>query len=346
MKLPSHGQLFADAAKAFLAMGCFGAMAYFAFVAFTGDQASRPALPVEPDALQEPAPAVVAPLQAPTVEQRQTDQAIAALIDKLENGIARGPSGSKPEENAAALLGRIMTLEASASPDGLNLVIGMSKRFAARAQAAAAAGGTDEARRLESFGRSPSASTAPDSQADDSSRGPAIPASQLEAAVQKDRPDLLPNPVPPASPNSTSAERIDPSAASPAPMPAGEFDKAGPKLVQVEAGIVCPPRDTFENAQAWVHERLKCERHPTPNGLWIEWAEYCPSGPLGYFVLKVKTGQQKVYLFENIPPAIWEGFKAAPSADKFYHSEIKGKRHWFRLASKLKPSAHVLTCHR
>ena len=121
-------------------------------------------------------------------------------------------------------------------------------------------------------------------------------------------------------------------------------EKPSPKLVQAEAGIGCPPRDTFENAQAWVHERLKCERHPTPNGLWIEWAEYCPSGPLGYFVLKVKTGQQKIYLFENIPPAVWEEFKAAPSADKFYHSEIKGKRHWFRLASKLKPSAPELTC--
>ena len=133
-----------------------------------------------------------------------------------------------------------------------------------------------------------------------------------------------------------------PSPSAPSPPPT----KPSPKLVQAEAGIGCPPRDTFENAQAWVHERLKCERHPTPNGLWIEWAEYCPSGPLGYFVLKVKTGQQKVYLFENIPPAVWEGFKAAPSADKFYHSEIKGKRHWFRLASKLKPSAPVLTCHR
>jgi hypothetical protein len=42
--------------------------------------------------------------------------------------IARGPSESRPEENAAALLGCIMTLEAGASPDGLNLVIGMSKR--------------------------------------------------------------------------------------------------------------------------------------------------------------------------------------------------------------------------
>ncbi|MGI8568232.1 MAG: KTSC domain-containing protein [Methylocella sp.] len=124
-----------------------------------------------------------------------------------------------------------------------------------------------------------------------------------------------------------------------------DFGKPTPKLVQAEARIACPPRDTFENAQAWVHERLKCERHPTPNGLWIEWAEYCPSGPLGYFVLKVKTGQQKLYLFKNIPPAVWEGFKVAPSADKFYHSEIKGKRHWFRLASELKPSAPELTCH-
>jgi KTSC domain len=113
-----------------------------------------------------------------------------------------------------------------------------------------------------------------------------------------------------------------------------EFGKPAPKLVQAEARIACPPRDTFENAQAWVHERLKCERHPTPNEPWMEWAEYCPSGPLGYFVLKVKTGQQKVYLFENIPPADWEGFKAAPSAGKFYHSEIKGKRHWFRLATR------------
>jgi KTSC domain len=81
--------------------------------------------------------------------------------------------------------------------------------------------------------------------------------------------------------------------------------------------------------------------HSTPNEPWIEWAEYCPSGPLGYFVLKVKTGQQKVYLFENITPDFWEEFKAAPAAGKFYHRELKGKRHWFRLASELKPS----TCH-
>src|SRR5437016_9129061 len=41
-----------------------------------------------------------------------------------------------------------------------------------------------------------------------------------------------------------------------------------------------------------------------------------------------------------MPPAVWKVFKAAPSADKFYHSEIKGKHHWFRLAGT---SAPVLT---
>jgi hypothetical protein len=153
-------------------------------------------------------------------------------------------------------------------------------------------------------------------------------------------------PPEPAARGRTALQRtieLPPASGSPS-APSAPPEKPSPKLVQAEAGIACPPRDTFENAQTWVHERLKCERHPTSNGLWIEWAEYCPSGPLGYFVLKVKTGQQKVYLFENIPPAVWEGFKAAPSADKFYHSEIKGKRHWFRLASKSTPSAPELTC--
>jgi hypothetical protein len=82
------------------------------FLAGHGNQASHPILPAEPDALPERAPAAVAPLHAPTAEQRQADQAIAALVDKLEAVIARGPSESRPEENAAALLGRIMTLEA------------------------------------------------------------------------------------------------------------------------------------------------------------------------------------------------------------------------------------------
>ena len=164
-------------------------------------------------------------------------------------------------------------------------------------------------------------------------------------------PQLLPEnaPTPPSTPEPPKTDRWEEFQLPPKPKGSNvvdEFGKPAPNFVQAEAGIACPPRDTLENAQAWVHERLKCERHPTPNGPWIEWAEYCPSGPLGYFVLKVKTGQQKVYLFENMQPAVWEGFKAAPSAGKFYHSEIKGKHHWFRLGSELKPSAPELTCHR
>jgi KTSC domain len=199
--------------------------------------------------------------------------------------------------------------------------------------------------------------------------GSAISAGQLGAADNPDRAALSPNVAAAAPPNVAPDQGVDatwptqlataapntlreseaPSGSAPQSLPETALaspstpDQPPPKTDQWQwEGINCPPRDTFKNAQAWVHERLNCERHPTPNEPWIEWAEYCPSGPLGYFVLKVKAGQQKVYLFENIPPAFWEGFKAAPAAGKFYHRELKGKRHWFRLASELKPS----TCYR
>ncbi len=199
--------------------------------------------------------------------------------------------------------------------------------------------------------RSESESAPPELQAGPSPGPESRPALTVPPAAAITTPPLAEapraTPTEPTAPGRVAALQrtieLPPASGSPS-APWAPPEKPSPKLVQAEAGIACPPRDTFENAQTWVHERLKCERHPTPNGLWIEWAEYCPSGPLGYFVLKVKTGQQKVYLFENIPPAVWEGFKAAPSADKFYHSEIKGKRHWFRLASKLTPSAPELPC--
>ena len=175
------------------------------------------------------------------------------------------------------------------------------------------------------------------------------PVPDRRQALNEPRAALDANQLPSRLPLLAEAPRATPREPEAASGSAPQLLPENAKLVQAEAGIPCPPRpprDTLENAQAWVHDRLKCERHPTPNGPWIEWAEYCPSGPLGYFVLKVKTGQQKVYLFENISPAVWEGFKAAPSAGKFYHSEIKGKHHWFRLGSELKPSAPELTCHR
>jgi hypothetical protein len=187
-------------------------MGYFSFLALTSNQALPPVLPVEPDMPQEFTPAARAPLPAPTAEQRQTDEAIATLIDKLETMIARGPSGSRPEENVAKLLDRIMALEASASPDGLDLVIGMPERFAVRAHGAAAAGRSEEARRLEDFSRSRSISApiAPSGHEGSSLRSAAVPADQAEAAVKKDRPVLPPTSAPPASPNATPAERLDP----------------------------------------------------------------------------------------------------------------------------------------
>jgi hypothetical protein len=291
------------AAVGILAMS-LAAIGYFAFLAFT--DGSTPSL--KSAALQKflaPSDQSQSPVQLDLrqtdkaidalIDEVQTDKAIDALIDEVVDAVAMGSVGS-----VSALLQRIATLEASASPDGLKLLVAMPDRFAARASAAVADGRGDEARRLEQVYRT--------------LRG-------LEASSGS-APQSLPETAPalPSTP-----------------------DQPPPKTDQRQwEGINCPPRDTFKNAQAWVHERLNCERHSTPNEPWIEWAEYCPSDPLGYFVLKVKTGQQKVYLFENITPAFWEGFKAAPAAGKFYHRELKGKRHWFRLASELKPS----TCHR
>jgi KTSC domain len=297
-RVPTRGRLRRGiggiAPKVYAAVGILAmslvAIGYFAFFAFT--DGSTPSLKsAAPQKFLAPSDQSQSPVQ---LDLRQTDKAIDALIDEVVDAVAMGSVGLIP-----ALLQRIATLEASASPDGLKLLVAMPDRFAARASAAAADGRGDEARRLEQFYRA---------------------LRELEAS-------------------SGSAPRSLPETAPASPRTP---DQPPPKTDQWQwEGINCPPRDTFKNAQAWVHERLNCERHSTPNEPWIEWAEYCPSGPLGYFVLKVKTGQQKVYLFENITPAFWEGFKAAPAAGKFYHRELKGKRHWFRLASELKPS----TCH-
>ena len=50
------------------------------------------------------------------------------------------------------------------------------------------------------------------------------------------------------------------------------------------------------------------------------------------------ASRKSSYLKTYLPP-----FGRSSKRDKFYHSEIKGKRHWFRLASKMKPSAPELT---
>jgi KTSC domain len=299
-----------------LAIGCLLLIGYAAILAYSDSQTQASALAVNTNALQEFA---VAPQRSPPTppDARETDKVITSLIDQA----------------TAALQAAHQAARARVNPNGSP----SPQVETALAQALPPSESATAADRPETVGKTDQPILFP-------KLAPQLPAgpSQLIEAPRATPPE-------PTAPGRVAALQrpIEPPPASGSPAaPSAPPEKPSPGLVQAEAGIACPPRDTFENAQRWVHERLKCERHPTPNGLWIEWAEYCPSGPLGYFVLKVKTGQPKVYLFENIPPTVWEGFKAAPSADKFYHSEIKGKRHWFRLASKLKPSAPVLTCHR
>jgi hypothetical protein len=93
-----------------------------------------------------------------------------------------------------------------------------------------------------------------------------------------------------------------------------------------------------------VQSNLHCERHGTPQSLWIDWAEYCADGEVGFFIMKVKTGLQKQYLFERMPRNVWDGFVSAPSAGTFYNAAIRGTKFRFLLSSELKPDAPELAC--
>jgi KTSC domain len=305
-----------------LAMSCLVTISFVAFLVFSDDPTQSSAPAVRSGVQQEFAEAPGRSLSA-SPEPRQTDKVIASLIDQA---IAAAAAGRFEEarllEQAAYQAARAGVTPIGAPSPPIETAL---------AQALPPSESATAADRPETVGKTDQPilfpKLAPQLQA-----GPSPPVEAPRATL----------PEPPAPGRVAALQRTIelPPASGSAAAPSAPPGKPG--LVQAEAGIASPPRDTFENAQKWIRERLKCERHPTPNGLWIESAEYCPSGRLGYFVLKVKTGQQKVYLFENIPPAVWEGFKAAPSADKFYHSAIKGKRHWFRLASKMKPSAPEL----
>jgi hypothetical protein len=325
----AHRPPVAYKAAVVLAMSCLVTISYVAFLVFYDPtQSSAPAVRsgVQQEFSAAPGRSPSAPL-----DPRQTDKVIASLIDQATAAVAAGRFEEARLLEQAAYQAAHQAALARVNPNGAP----SPEVETALAQALPPSESATAADRPETVGKTDQPILFP-------KLAPQLPAgpSPLVEAPRATPPE-------PTAPGRVAALQrpieLPPASGSPA-APSAPPEKPSPGLVQAEAGIACPPRDTFENAQRWVHERLKCERHPTPNGLWIEWAEYCPSGPLGYFVLKVKTGQQKVYLFENIPPAVWEGFKAAPSADKFYHSEIKGKRHWFRLASKLKPSAPELTC--
>jgi len=107
---------------------------------------------------------------------------------------------------------------------------------------------------------------------------------------------------------------------------------------------ICIPRNDEEVAKEWILANLQCERHLTPYSSWIDWADYCPAEPLGFFVLSVKRGSEPHTLFERVPIELWQAFKIADSAGHFFATEIRKPSYHFRLADELTADAPELTC--
>ncbi len=222
MKLHSPSlRLLAPAAMVVLATGLLGALGYAALFAITGGKTSHPLGPDTPDELRQTSHDAVTVLPTRTAEQQQTDQTIAALIDKLEATIARG-------ETPRAILNQMATLESGASLEGLRLVIGMRERFWARAQSAAAAGRTEEAERLKLFARPQAAPTEPAGRSEGLPRAAPAPRGQVEAAVQTDRRAIFPSLALSAMPKAIPGETVktaplgrrEPAAAEASNLPA------------------------------------------------------------------------------------------------------------------------------
>ncbi len=130
------------------------AIGYAAFFAYSDSQ-TRPSIPeVNANAPQDFA---VAPQSSPPTpaDARETDTAIALLIDQFETAVALELSGTRTGGEAANLADRIETLVTGASPNGRLMVVAMKDRIATKVIAAVKAGRSEEARQLEQLlGRS------------------------------------------------------------------------------------------------------------------------------------------------------------------------------------------------
>lgn len=67
----------------------------------------------------------------------------------------------------------------------------------------------------------------------------------------------------------------------------------------------------------------KKERVETPQSSWIIGASYYScDGDFGYFILETA---KREFLYAKVPKGIWEGFKVAGSAGRYYNTYIKGR---------------------
>jgi hypothetical protein len=75
---------------------------------------------------------------------------------------------------------------------------------------------------------------------------------------------------------------------------------------------------SYDEAKEYVRWTYDVERFDTSRSSWITGAEYFDADGRGYLILGMRG---RDYIFEGVPPEVWEGFKAAPSLGR-YHFDL------------------------
>jgi len=110
------------------------------------------------------------------------------------------------------------------------------------------------------------------------------------------------------------------------PVAGTPTDSAREAPVADERGSATAPAfSTYDEATEYVRATYDGESIDTSRSSWITGAEYFEAGGRGYLILGMRG---KDYIFEGVPPDVWEGFKEAPSLGTYYHEAIRGRYHF------------------
>jgi hypothetical protein len=108
---------------------------------------------------------------------------------------------------------------------------------------------------------------------------------------------------------------------------------------------LCVPRRNELQTTEWILKNLHCERHLTPYSSWIDWADYCATDErVGFFILSIKRGREPHQLFERVPVEVWQAFKIADSAGRFFANEIRKPSYRFRTVDEFAADAPEIAC--
>ncbi len=80
---------------------------------------------------------------------------------------------------------------------------------------------------------------------------------------------------------------------------------------------------TYAEATKWVQKNYRKET-VTPDSSLIHKMVYFPEGE--FMLIHFQSSKRKGYLYHRVPKSLWTDFKNAPSANRFYESEIKGNK--------------------